>query len=80
MNEDLQRKLSDLENLIALQKDCVGPRFPESDYMSGMLNGLICGHSVIDGSRPIYHEVKTKKINFNKIRHKSKRRPILRRK
>lgn len=42
MNHNLQRKLSSLENLIKVQKDSL-----EKGYMHGLLNGLICAHSVI---------------------------------
>lgn len=62
MNCDLQNKLSQLENLIRIQRDSL-----EEGYMHGMLNGLICAHSVVAKCDPEY--VKLAKPG-NRIRHK----------
>jgi len=69
MNEDLQKKLSSLENLIAIQKDCL-----ERGYMHGMLNGLIIAHSVFSGDPPDFVSLGYRKPIRSNIRHKSKQR------
>lgn len=67
MNEKLQKALSGIENMISIQKDCL-----ERGYMHGMLNGLICAHSVISGDNPKFVGVPRRRPNRIKIRHKSK--------
>jgi hypothetical protein len=62
MKSDLQSKLASLENLIRIQTDCL-----EKGYMHGMLNGLICAHSVFTGDSPKYVSKLQSKI---KVRHK----------
>jgi len=70
MNKGLQRSLSDLENAISIQRDCVNPEDPNSrDYMHGMLNGLICAHSFFTGDQPKYYTMPSYKNR--KVRHKS---------
>jgi len=74
MNEQLQRQLSSLENLIAIQRDCVVTGDPGMDYMHGMLNGLICARSVISETPPDYHsEPRRARKKNRKVRHKSLR-------
>jgi hypothetical protein len=70
MNEKLQKDLSSLENMIAIQKDCVLIGDPSKEYMHGMLNGLICAHSVFSGDPPNYHSAIFRKKRKN-VRHKS---------
>lgn len=73
MNKSLQKNLSTLENLIATQKDCVIAGYPETNYMHGMLNGLICAHSIFANTSPEYYS-KPRKRKSGKIRHKNKGR------
>jgi len=47
---ELQDKQSKLEDLIKIQRDCLSG----GDYMHGMLNGLICAHSVVSDEEPDY--------------------------
>lgn len=71
MNKDLQSKLSQIESMIATQKDCIP--FDKSycrDYMHGMANGMILIHSIITDSSPRY--VESKRRNGPNIRHKCK--------
>ena len=51
-----------LENLIGIQHDSL-----DHGYMHGMLNGLICAHSVFTGDRPKYA---CKPHSKTKVRHK----------
>lgn len=67
MNEKLQKALSDVENMIAIQKDCL-----ERGYMHGMLNGLICAYSAMTGENPKFVDVPRRKPNRINIRHKSR--------
>jgi hypothetical protein len=62
MNCNLQSKLSSLENLIKIQRECL-----DTGYMHGMLNGLICAHSVVTGDEPKYL---SKYKQPTQIRHK----------
>ena len=43
---------SKLWDLIAVQKESA-----HDEYMSGMLNGLICAHAVVTGTEPDYVQV-----------------------
>lgn len=71
MNDILQKGLSILENLMLIQEDCISPNDPDSrDYMQGMLNGMICAHSIFDNSSPKYYTI-TRRIKNTKVRHKS---------
>jgi hypothetical protein len=67
MNKKLQKALSDLENMIAIQTDCL-----ERGYMHGMLNGLICAYATISGEDPKFARVPGRKPNRLNIRHKSR--------
>ena len=71
MNNNLQKQLLTLEDLIRIQRDSVYDHAPAIQYMHGMLNGLICAHSVISGDTPQYVSRLRKKPSL-KIRHKSK--------
>jgi hypothetical protein len=71
MNEDLQKKLSSLEQLIAIQEDSVIAGSNSVQYMHGMLNGLICAHSIFANQEPVYLSRAIKRRNGN-IRHKNK--------
>ena len=66
MNKDLQSKLSQLENLIRIQRDCL-----DAGYMHGMLNGLIVAHSVFTGDSPLFY---TRYKQPTKIRHKQRKK------
>lgn len=70
MNIQHQKTLSSIEQLIAIQRDCVDGGSPSESYMRGMLNGLICAHSAITGDSPNFHEG-VKRKNTNHVRHKS---------
>lgn len=63
MQNDLQTKLSQLENLIKIQRDNL-----DKGYMHGMMNGLICAHSIFSNSSPAY--IVLAKPGKNKVRHK----------
>jgi len=65
-----QLVLCQLENLIRIQRACVSKDSDTHDYMHGMLNGLICAHSVLSGYDPAYHS--SKKKRKSNIRHKRK--------
>lgn len=67
MNRDLQKALSDIENMIAIQRDCL-----ERGYMHGMLNGLICAYTTISGEDPKFARLPGRKPNRIRIRHKSR--------
>jgi hypothetical protein len=59
--------------LIQIQRDFVTPGKPETDYMHGMLNGLIMAQSVFANiHNPKFHTLPRKNRN-TKIRHKGKR-------
>lgn len=66
MQADLQFKLSRLEDLIKIQRDNL-----EKGYMHGMLNGLICAHSVVTGLNPCYATLLSNRKN--KVRHKGRK-------
>jgi len=67
MNRQLQNALSDIENMIAIQRDCL-----ERGYMHGMLNGLICAYSTISGEEPKFVDVPGRRPRRLNIRHKSR--------
>lgn len=69
MNEDLQRKLSSLEGLIATQKDCINPTHISADYMHGMANGMIMAHSIFADQQPDFVIRPRRHYNRN-VRHK----------
>jgi hypothetical protein len=71
MNEDLQKKLSSLEQLIAIQEDSVIAGDSSVQYMHGMLNGLICAHAMFANQSPVYLSRAIKRRVGN-IRHKNK--------
>ena len=71
MNEKLQKKLSTLEGMISIQRDCVSEGYPGVDYMHGMLNGLICAHALFADSTPRYHTRPFRRRD-TKVRHKIK--------
>ena len=54
MNEKLQKNLSSLENLIGIQTESVIAGDSSVQYMHGMLNGLICAHSIFADCSPKY--------------------------
>ncbi len=58
--------ISDLENMIRIQRDCLSG----GEYMRGMLNGIICAHSVVADTDPHYENPKPRRKT--KIRHKIK--------
>ena len=64
MNEDLQKRLSQLERMIATQDNCLA-----DEYMYGLINGMILSHSVFTGDSPKFRSQPKEK--YNKIRHKS---------
>jgi hypothetical protein len=66
MNSDLQARLSQLENLIKIQRDCL-----DVGYMHGMLNGLIVAHSVFTDDTPNFH---LKYKQPTQIRHKKRKK------
>jgi hypothetical protein len=66
MKNDLQSKLSSLENLIKIQTDCL-----DAGYMHGMLNGLIIAHSVFTGDTPNFV---SKYKQPTQIRHKKRKK------
>ena len=70
MNERLQKSITDIENCIAIQRDCVS--YAPADYMRGVLNGLIVAHSSLTGNRPQFDDCPTPRRS-SKIRHKSKK-------
>lgn len=72
MNRRLQKQLSDVENMIAIQKNCIISGDPSMSYMHGMLNGLICAYSVFSDSEPKYFRRPGKKHRIS-IRHKTNR-------
>ena len=71
VNNSVQQKLTELEALVATQRDCQTDG-PAGDYMHGMLNGMIIAHSVFTGDRPKYYS-KHQTLTKNKIRHKCRR-------
>jgi hypothetical protein len=73
MNEKLQKGLSSLENLIAIQRDCVDEGDHSGPYMKGLLNGLIISHSVFTGEKPDFYNP-VRKIMKTSIRHKALRK------
>ena len=70
MNEKLQKQLSCLENMIGIQSDSVYVGGTGVNYMHGMLNGLICAHSVFAECEPQFVSRPPRRHNLN-IRHKS---------
>lgn len=73
MNEDLQKKLSALEGLIATQRDCVGTAGDAVSYMHGMANGMILAHSIFTEELPKF--VSRPRRPYGRIiRHKSAKR------
>ena len=66
MQLNLLKKVTSLEQCIRLQRNSL-----EQGYMHGMLNGLICAHSIITGGNPHYACVPHKK---NKIRYKKNKK------
>lgn len=66
MKRDLQYKLSALEQLIGIQADCL-----EKGYMHGMLNGMICAHSIFADCHPKYASLD--RNTKNNIRHKARK-------
>ena len=66
MNSDLQTRLSQLENLIKIQRDSL-----EAGYMHGMLNGLIMAHSVFTDNAPRFVSKYKQPTN---IRHKQRKK------
>ena len=71
MNEKLQKQLSSLESLIGIQTDSVHAGDPSINYMHGMLNGLICAHSIFAECELQYVTRPPRRSNLN-IRHKSR--------
>ena len=73
MNEKLQKHLSQIENCIGIQRDCLIPGDSSFPYMHGMLNGLICAHSIIAECSPTYNTAANNPLRYKsetKIRHK----------
>jgi hypothetical protein len=70
MNERLQAALGQMENMIRIQRDCLCEGTPNHNYMHGMLNGLLCAYSCLDGKSPKYASGKQTKRHRN-VRHKS---------
>jgi hypothetical protein len=66
MNDELQKKLSNLESCITIQKDFINRG---NEYQSGLYNGLILAHSIFADCKPNYCNPKRKK---SKIRHKQR--------
>jgi len=60
-----QKEVSDLEDIIEVHKNCLHGTY--SEYMYGLLNGLICAHSVITKTSPKYSNIP---VQPPKIRHK----------
>lgn len=74
MNNQLQKGLSDLENLILIQRSCIINGDPSFDYMHGMINGMLCAHSCFTKHTPVYYTINNRAYkNKNRIRHKAKK-------
>ena len=69
MNKKLQEELSHLENLIAIQKDCLHEGGNALDYMYGMANGMILAHSLFADESPKYVK-KPRRPYARIVRHK----------
>jgi hypothetical protein len=65
----LHKKLSQLESMIATQKDSVVAGGQGVNYMHGMANGMILAHSLFDESKPKFVKRPKKAYNRN-VRHK----------
>lgn len=63
MNDILQSKLSQLEQMISIQDNSL-----VNEYMYGLANGMILAYSVFDGNSPKFRYCPKEKIN--KLRHK----------
>ncbi len=72
MNNCLQKGLSDLENMISIQKDCIVN--DANGYMHGMLNGMILSHSAFAGHEPKFVLTKRKRKGETSVRHKLRRK------
>ena len=75
MNEALQRRLSQLESLIGVQRNCIPPtnEGQHGTYMIGLLNGMIIGHSCFTDDKPEFKSCAWP-LTRAKIRHKSYRK------
>lgn len=71
MNEKLQKNLSQLEELISIQKQSVIGGDPSVDYMSGMANGMILAHSIFNNGPANFVKPPYKYKKRTKVRHKS---------
>lgn len=69
MNERLQKELSNLESLIATQKDTVVEGGHGVQYMHGMANGMILAHAIFANQRPEFI-TRPRKPYGRLIRHK----------
>lgn len=72
MNDCLQKGLSDLENMISIQKDCIVN--DANGYMHGMLNGMILSHSAFTRQNAQFYSTKRKRKGETNIRHKLRKR------
>ena len=71
MNKKLQKQLGQLENMIGIQRNCIFAGDSSVQYMHGMLNGLICAHSVFAECNPTFFSRPFRKRKSGRnIRHK----------
>lgn len=69
MNNELQKRLSSLEQLIETQKNCIPGAGNATGYMHGMANGMILAHAVFIDESPRYVS-RPRRIWNKNIRHK----------
>lgn len=67
MNNQLQKGLDDLNNLIGIQHRCLC-----DNYMIGMLNGMIFSRTLFSNYPPKYYTC-SNRHKQTKIRHKSRK-------
>lgn len=78
MNDRLQKGLSSIENILAIQltfaQDTDKGMSICADYQSGIYNGLILAHSIFADVNDVkFHKRKHTNKTKNKIRHKGKK-------
>jgi hypothetical protein len=67
MSKDFQSKLSDLDKIIAIQRDQ-----NLDDYMYGLLNGMILSRAIFDGNDPVFQRP-IDAPPVTKVRHRLKK-------
>jgi len=74
MNDELQKRLKKLEEMMGIQEDCLQSSASEpSQYMHGMMNGMIYSHSLISGMKPDFYVMPKKIRRESRVRHKGKK-------